>query len=169
MPSRRSVAVALGLGLVTPVLAVTTTSPADAADPVQVQVIGTNDFHGRLLSDRDIPGAAKYAGAVDALRAQNPNTVFAAAGDLIGATTFESFINKDKPTIDVFNAMGLDVSSVGNHEFDQGYADLTNRVMAPESETNPRAGPSGSTLPPTSRSPPARTRSPSPGPPRSGE
>ena len=34
------------------------------------------------------------------LRGENPNTVFAAAGDLIGASTFESFIQKDKPTID---------------------------------------------------------------------
>ena len=141
MPSsRRSVAVALGLGLVASTLALTTTSPAHAADPVDIQVVGTNDFHGRLLPDRDIPGAAKYAGAVDALRAENPNTIFAAAGDLIGATTFESFINQDKPTIDVLNAMDLDVSAVGNHELDQGYDDLVDRVMAPESEANPHGG-----------------------------
>jgi len=140
MPSRRSMAAALGLGLVAPVLAFTPTSPAHAADPVDIQVIGTNDFHGRLLPDRDIPGAAKYAGAVDALRAQNPNTIFAAAGDLIGATTFESFINQDKPTIDVLNEMGLDVSAVGNHELDQGYEDLVDRVMAPESASNPKGG-----------------------------
>ena len=76
----------------------------------------------------------KYAGAVEALRAENPNTIFAAAGDLIGATTFESFIAQDKPTIDVLNQLGLDVSAVGNHELDQGYDDLVNRVMAPESE-----------------------------------
>jgi 5'-nucleotidase len=136
----RSLAVALGLGLVASTFVLTTTSPAQAADPVDIQVIGTNDFHGRLLPDRDIPGAAKYAGAVDALRAQNPNTIFAAAGDLIGATTFESFINQDKPTIDVLNAMGLDVSAVGNHELDQGYDDLVDRVMAPESEANPHGG-----------------------------
>jgi 5'-nucleotidase len=116
------------------------TAPAHAADPVTIQIIGTNDFHGRLQPDRDIPGAAKYAGAVDALRAENPNTVFAAAGDLIGATTFDSFIAHDKPTIDVFNELGLDVSAVGNHEFDQGYEDLVNRVMAPESEANPYGG-----------------------------
>ena len=45
-------------------------------------------------------GAAVVAGAVKQLRTANPNTVFAAAGDLIGATTFESFIAKDKPTIE---------------------------------------------------------------------
>jgi 5'-nucleotidase len=115
-------------------------APASAADPVDITILGTNDFHGRLLPDRGIPGAAKYAGAVEALRAQNPNTVFAAAGDLIGATTFESFIAQDKPTIDVLNEMELDVSAVGNHELDQGYEDLTQRVMQPETEANPNGG-----------------------------
>ena len=138
--SPKSAAVALGLGLVASTLTFTSTSPAHAADPVEIQIVGTNDFHGRLMPDRDIPGAAKYAGAVNALRAENPNTIFAAAGDLIGATTFESFINDDKPTIDVLNQMGLDVSAVGNHELDQGYSDLVDRVMAPESEANPHGG-----------------------------
>lgn len=116
-------------------------APASAADPVDIQIVGTNDFHGRLQPDRDIPGAAKYAGAIDELRAANPNTIFAAAGDLIGATTFDSFIAQDKPTIDIFNAMDLDVSAVGNHELDQGYADLVDRVMAPfDATTNPKGG-----------------------------
>ena len=92
-----------------------------------------------------------FAGAVKQLRGENPNTVFAAAGDLIGASTFESFIQQDKPTIDALNEAGLEVSAVGNHEFDQGYDDLVNRVMAPYVATNPRAVPSGSTSPPTSR------------------
>ena len=72
---------------------------------------------------------------------QNPDTVFAAAGDLIGASTFESFIQHDKPTIDALNEAGLEVSAVGNHEFDQGYDDLVNRVMAPyDATTNPDGG-----------------------------
>ena len=67
--------------------------------------------------------------------------MFAAAGDLIGASTFESFIAQDKPTIDALNEAGLEVSAVGNHEFDQGYDDLVNRVMAPyDAETNPYGG-----------------------------
>ena len=63
------------------------------------------------------------------MRAENPNTVFAAAGDLIGASTFTSFIQHDNPTIDALNAASLEVSAVGNHEFDQGYDDLMNRVI----------------------------------------
>ena len=81
------------------------------------------------------------SGAVKQLRASNPNTVFSAAGDLIGASTFESFIQNDKPTIDALNEAGLEVSAAGNHEFDQGYDDLLNRVMAPyDATTNPEGG-----------------------------
>lgn len=135
---RRGLPAAGVLALLTTSLAFVA-SPARAA-PVTVSILGTNDFHGRLLSDRDIPGAAKYAGAVEQLRSENPSTLFAAAGDLIGATTFESFINQDKPTIDVLNEMQLDVSAVGNHELDKGYDDLVGRVMAPESDSNPKGG-----------------------------
>ncbi|MFB9315041.1 5'-nucleotidase C-terminal domain-containing protein [Nocardioides plantarum] len=114
-----------------------------AAPTVDVQVLATNDFHGRIQNDTTTgsSGAAVLAGAVKQLRAANPNTTFAAAGDLIGASTFESFIAKDKPTIDALNEAGLEVSAVGNHEFDQGYDDLVNRVMKPyDADTNPYGG-----------------------------
>ncbi|HEX6248568.1 MAG TPA: ExeM/NucH family extracellular endonuclease [Nocardioidaceae bacterium] len=109
----------------------------------KIQVLGTNDFHGRLTNNAygTEAGAAVLAGAVEELREEVPATVFAAAGDLIGASTFDSFIAKDKPTIDALNEAGLDVSAVGNHEFDQGYDDLVNRVMAPyDPDTNPFGG-----------------------------
>ncbi|MFE5307079.1 bifunctional metallophosphatase/5'-nucleotidase [Isoptericola sp. NPDC056605] len=120
----------------------TTGAVSASADPiVDVQILATNDFHGRIQANGTEAGAAVLAGAVQQLRAENPNTVFAAAGDLIGASTFESFIQHDKPTIDALNAAGLDVSAVGNHELDQGYDDLVNRVMAPyDAETNPYGG-----------------------------
>ena len=106
-----------------------------------VQVLGINDFHGRIQANGVEAGAGVLAGAVKQLRTQYPDTVFAAAGDLIGASTFESFIQHDKPTLDALNSAGLEVSAVGNHEFDQGYDDLINRVMAPyNAETNPYGG-----------------------------
>ncbi|WP_199521348.1 5'-nucleotidase C-terminal domain-containing protein [Jiangella anatolica] len=105
-----------------------TAVPAEA-EPVPIDILATNDFHGRISADGQSAGAAVLAGAVDQLRAENPNTVFAAAGDLIGASTFTSFIQQDNPTIDALNAAGLQVSAVGNHEFDQGYCDLIDRVI----------------------------------------
>lgn len=99
-------------------------------DYQEIQVLGTNDFHGRLLPDAgNAAGAAPFATAVEELRQQNPNTVFAAAGDLVGASTFESFVQDDEPTIDALNAMGLEVSAAGNHEFDRGYDDLVGRIQ----------------------------------------
>ncbi len=141
-PQRRRGVVVAGavLGLVTAPLSVLATSaPAGAAagDPVDIQIVATNDFHGRLQRNGNEAGAAIMAGAVKQLRAANPLTTFAAAGDLIGASTFESFVDQDKPTIDALNEAGLEVSAVGNHEFDQGYDDLVNRVM---SATAPQGG-----------------------------
>ncbi|HEX6360528.1 ExeM/NucH family extracellular endonuclease [Actinophytocola sp.] len=102
--------------------------------PVELQLLGINDFHGRLESPRSGPsgpigGAAQLAGLVDQLRAQNPNTLFLSAGDNIGASTFISAIDQDNPTLDALNLMRLDASAVGNHEFDKGMADLTGRVI----------------------------------------
>jgi len=136
-PSRRRVA----FGAVAAVCAVAVSGlavPAAYADPgngkekgttVDINLVTVNDFHGRIEQSGTAAGIARLSTAVNQLRAENPNTVFAAAGDMIGASTFTSFIQDDVPTIDALNAAGLDVSSVGNHEFDQGFDDLTDRVM----------------------------------------
>ncbi|MFS0852796.1 ExeM/NucH family extracellular endonuclease [Microbacterium sp. 179-I 3D4 NHS] len=97
--------------------------------PVSIDVVTINDFHGRIEADGAAAGAAVVAGAVQQFRAANPNTIFAGVGDLIGASTFTSFINDDNPTIDALNAAGLEVSAAGNHEFDQGWEDLRDRVQ----------------------------------------
>ena len=64
--------------------------------PVEIQVVGINDFHGHLDPRA---GAASVAGvlggAVRALRAENPNTVFVSAGDNIGASPFISSSQQD--------------------------------------------------------------------------
>ncbi|WP_233188933.1 bifunctional UDP-sugar hydrolase/5'-nucleotidase [Subtercola sp. Z020] len=99
-----------------------------ASAPVDIDIVNINDFHGRLEANGTTAGAAVLAGAVESFRAANPNTIFASAGDNIGASTFTSFIQDDQPTLDALDAMKLDVSSVGNHEFDKGASDLENRV-----------------------------------------
>lgn len=109
-----------------------------APQPVVIDLLGINDFHGRLeagggTNTANIAGAAVLAGAVDSFRSANPNTLFVSAGDNIGASTFTSFIQQDTPTIEALNAMGLDVTALGNHEFDQGRVDLDDRVV-PASE-----------------------------------
>lgn len=107
-----------------------TAVPAAAADDVTINLVTVNDFHGRIENESgSAAGIAALAGAVNQVRERNPHTVFAAAGDLVGASTFTSFIQNDEPTIAGLTAAGLDVSSVGNHEFDQGWADLRDRIQ----------------------------------------
>ncbi|QLD11509.1 choice-of-anchor I family protein [Microbacterium oleivorans] len=102
---------------------------APATEP-DIRVLTINDFHGRLVQESGgVAGAAVLSGAVQKYRQQNPNTLFVSAGDNIGASAFESFIDDDNPTIDALATAGLDVSAVGNHEFDRGFADLTDRVI----------------------------------------
>jgi 5'-nucleotidase len=104
-------------------------APASAAEgDVAIDILSINDFHGRIEADGTTAGAAVLAGAVDSYRAANPNTLFVSAGDNIGASTFTSKVQDDQPTLDVLNEMGLDVSTLGNHEFDKGRVDVDGRV-----------------------------------------
>lgn len=125
------VAVALLAGCATP----------RPSEPFQVKVLAINDFHGNLkppqggirIKDPADPsktvsvpagGAEHLASALNDLRAKNPNHVFVAAGDLIGATPLISALFRDEPTIEALTLMGLEASAVGNHEFDKGADEL---------------------------------------------
>ena len=121
-------------------------SPADARAPqsppsrtVDVRLIGINDFHGNLQppagsSGRvvigggadpvDAGGAALLATHVNTLESQAKNSILLSAGDNIGASPLVSALFHDEPTIEFLNDIGLDASVVGNHEFDEGYAEL---------------------------------------------
>ena len=101
----------------------------------EIQILGLNDFHGQLefvpsTSSGGRIGATAAGGVewlathVRNLRAENPNTLFVSAGDLIGATPLISALFHDEPTIEAFNLMGLDYNGVGNHEFDEGIDEL---------------------------------------------
>ena len=69
-------------------------------------------------------GAEHMATLVKQLREGRKNTIFVAAGDLIGASPFLSAMFHDEPTIESLSMMGLEVASVGNHEFDEGKDEL---------------------------------------------
>ncbi|MBI3522992.1 MAG: 5'-nucleotidase C-terminal domain-containing protein [Betaproteobacteria bacterium] len=117
---------------------------SQASTPVSVRILAINDFHGNLyppgggIRIRDphdphdagktvmVPaGGAEYlATAVKALQRGHENHVFVAAGDLIGASPLLSALFHDEPTIEALSLMGLEMSAVGNHEFDAGVTEL---------------------------------------------
>ena len=120
-------AIALAVALGIPTLAASAATAAEA--PVAIDILSFNDFHGRLEASSPSAGAAVLGGMVKSFRAANPNTLVVSGGDSVGASTFTSFIQKDQPTIDALNAIGVDASAIGNHELDQGQADLVERVI----------------------------------------
>jgi 2',3'-cyclic-nucleotide 2'-phosphodiesterase (5'-nucleotidase family) len=70
-------------------------------------------------------GGVEYlAGHLKALRQGHPYTATVAAGDIVGASPLLSAAFHDEPSIEAMNSLGLDVTAVGNHEFDEGYKEL---------------------------------------------
>jgi 5'-nucleotidase len=109
---------------------------------VKVQLLSINDFHGNLQTattggirpptpaGEDAPAPLPTGGApilgsyLQQLRKGHRNSLTVAAGDLIGASPLLSALYHDEPTIEAMNLLGLDITAVGNHEFDEGEAEL---------------------------------------------
>ena len=103
------------------------------ADSQQITAPGPDGAYGtpddivtdrRWRGERRLDGASSCRPSFAAASGEKSGSCFVGAGDLISASPFESSVFKDEPTIEVLNAMGLDVSSVGNHEFDRGTEEL---------------------------------------------
>ncbi|MZF53913.1 bifunctional metallophosphatase/5'-nucleotidase [Streptomyces sp. SID5594] len=146
---RRVLAAAAGLATVGALVAAL---PAGAHDrghghghkprTVDVQLLSFNDLHGNLeppagsagnVSETQPDGTVKAipAGGVEYLatslrtaRKGNPYSVTAAGGDMVGASPLLSGLFHDEPTIEALNKLKLDVTAVGNHEFDEGATEL---------------------------------------------
>jgi 5'-nucleotidase len=148
-PTRRLVAGVgvAGLALFTATLPASSAGAAVSAGKPQPAptVAGTllafNDFHGNIdpptgssgvvaTTTGNVPaGGVEYlAHWIKELRAQaQQKTKYVytvAAGDLVGASPLVSAAFHDEPTVEEMNSLGLDVTSVGNHEFDEGVDEL---------------------------------------------
>ncbi|GAB3262408.1 bifunctional metallophosphatase/5'-nucleotidase [Nocardioides dilutus] len=114
-------------------------SLAKKSDYVKLDVLAINDFHGNLevipsssssgrINSTPAGGGAYLASLLNQerkkSRAAGAKTVTVAAGDLIGASPLLSAAFHDEPTIEAMNKMKLDIASVGNHEFDEGWREL---------------------------------------------
>lgn len=121
--ARLAVGTAAAAGLVLPLGAVPVLAEAPAG--TQIQLLGITDFHGRLDST-----GANVASVVERERAAHADigTALLSTGDNIGASTYESSSQQDTPTLEFLNAIGLDATATGNHEYDRGIDDLTGRV-----------------------------------------
>ncbi|HEU5107141.1 MAG TPA: bifunctional metallophosphatase/5'-nucleotidase [Micromonosporaceae bacterium] len=104
---------------------------------VKGNFLSYNDFHGAIDKPAGSGAAVNGvpAGGVEYLatwlkrlradaQAENRKSITVGAGDLIGATPLVSAAFHDEPTIELMDLVGLEISSVGNHEFDEGVEEL---------------------------------------------
>ena len=93
---------------------------AEAGD--EVTLLTFNDFHGAL------DAGDAFACTVVTEQGEHENSALLSAGDNVGGSAFVSAVANDEPTLDFLNALGVDASAIGNHEYDQGQDDLNGRI-----------------------------------------
>ncbi|MFF3392865.1 bifunctional metallophosphatase/5'-nucleotidase [Streptomyces sp. NPDC002669] len=149
--SRRVLAAAAGLATAGALVAAMPAGAQDRQDhghghhkgrTVDVQLLSFNDLHGNLEPPagsagkvtetqpdgtvKEIPaGGIEYlASSLRTAREGHPYSITAAGGDMVGASPLLSGLFHDEPTIEALNKIDLDVTTVGNHEFDEGATEL---------------------------------------------
>ena len=114
---------------------------AHAEDTVSVKLLSVNDLHGKIdltgIVNNVKYGRADYlATYLKARKATNPdNTLIIHSGDMIGGSSPVSALLRDEPTVEIMEAIGFDVGTVGNHEFDKGTQEFLRMVNGGDSQT----------------------------------
>ena len=112
-----ALSLALLLSLAVPVCAAETTTSTTKDLTGHIVILHTNDVHG------GIAGYAKLAAVKESYTASGAYTLLVDAGDYIqGDPTVSA--SQGKTAIELMNSTGYDAATVGNHEFDYGYANL---------------------------------------------
>ncbi|AFC32599.1 hypothetical protein PM3016_5940 [Paenibacillus mucilaginosus 3016] len=118
-----------------------TTVQEAAYGPVSVQLLNINDLHGKV--DQTYPvdldgdkvnesnlGRMDYVAAYLKQReAGNPNTLILHSGDTIGGSSPVTALLQDEPTVEMLESIGFDGGTVGNHEFDEGTAEMLRMIQ----------------------------------------
>jgi 2',3'-cyclic-nucleotide 2'-phosphodiesterase (5'-nucleotidase family) len=106
----------------------------EASDVRRVTIVDVSDWHGQLEPlavtiggrARPVGGAAALKTYFDRERGRNPGgTLVVTAGDAFSATPPLSSFFEDVPAVEAQNLMGVDIDTLGNHNFD----DVVQRVV----------------------------------------
>ncbi len=118
-------------------------------EPERLTILHTNDLHAHLMGygpeaeytpdvagdDGTIGGIARIAAMADRIRASADHPVLLVdAGDWRAGSLFQLLDTTDAPGLQVFQALGYDVTTIGNHEWDWGTADLAAVIEAGDAE-----------------------------------
>lgn len=93
----------------------------------KLTILHSNDMHGDFLpqlnENEETGGLVRLSGYVNQVRKEQPDTIFAIAGDMFRGSVIDSEY-MGLSTIDLVNVLNPDVAAIGNHEVDYGLAHL---------------------------------------------
>lgn len=96
------------------------------AETKKLVFIHTNDTHSQIEpteksapKNPDMGGILRRKALIDSVRNVEKNVFLVDAGDCVQGTPYFNFF-KGKPEIELMNALGYEVGTIGNHEFDNG-------------------------------------------------
>ena len=93
----------------------------------KITILHSNDLHGDFLAEQVdeklVGGVSMLSGYIEKVRAEEPNTIYAIAGDMFRGSVIDSEY-KGLSTIEIMNALAPDIVTIGNHEVDYGIAHL---------------------------------------------
>lgn len=101
-------------------------------------ILHSNDVHGSIMTINDkgkpeavgsLMGYANMAALAADYEAKGANVIIADAGDFSQGSTYVS-TSKGLEAVNMMNAAGYDIATLGNHEFDYGYAQLTDNLKS---------------------------------------
>ena len=118
------------------VLLLSMAAPAVAAEEAQqVTVLFTHDMHSHLLPANDEKGEsyggyARLKTVIDAQKAIAPDAILVDGGDFSMGSLFQAVFATDASELRVMGALGYDVTTFGNHEYDYRAAGLASMLNA---------------------------------------
>lgn len=143
----RSLTLRLGSGVLLAALLAACATPPSAPRTTELTLFSINDFHGNIQPAQPTPlmprvanpttgevkpqpagGVAFLATALSELRAQHPDSLVVAGGDLIGASPLISSLLRDEPTLAAMSQFDIVASALGNHELDAGLPELLRKA-----------------------------------------
>ena len=131
-------AAALGTAIGEPAYASENAIESDPDRYVNVQLVNITDLHGYLqptdlsgynlvtsgTSQLTVGGAPYLAAHLKRIRAGQRNSIFFSSGDNFSGWPFEVDALANEPSVEVLNKLGLQFSTVGNHELDQRFPEF---------------------------------------------
>ncbi len=98
------------------------------AEPVKITLLGVGDVYNFAGNGKE-GGFARLNAVARAERAANPNMLYLFDGDMLSPSLLSGF-DKGQNTIDLTNLVPFDLAVPGNHEFDFGVENFTEKMAA---------------------------------------